>query len=83
MSIKKGKKRKNKKKEKKIGKHIWSFLKSVCRKVHCPFAFAFKRCKNIIKLYKKKTTDKPRILQVRCKICTFSASFVAPVHVSL
>lgn len=82
MSIKKGKKRRNKKKGRKNKKTYLLVFKIVCRKVHCPFAFAFKRCKYIIKLYKK-TTDKPRILQVRCKICTFSASFVAPVHVSL
>lgn len=75
MSIKNGKKRKNKKKDRKKEENISAH--------YSPFVLAFKHCKYIIKMYKKKPTDKPRSLQVRCKICTFFASLVAPVHISL
>lgn len=52
------KEKKEQKIDKKNKKTYLLVFKIVCRKVHCPFAFAFKHCKYIIKLYiKKKTTD--------------------------
>lgn len=52
--LKTERKERTKNKDEKNKKTYLLVFKTVCRKVHCPFAFAYKHCKYIIKLYKKK-----------------------------